>query len=179
MTMMMTVMMIAVSMSRITFAFPPQRLLLVTSQSNSIYSSIRRPLTTSISSVSALLLFQQRGGDTYSNSDHSYTSAKSFIQNTVPGTSTSSSSRSFLSSSKSKVIRQMSVATTEVRVDDGTTLSSTTSNMNHDSKLTSLRALMKERNIDIYLIPSDDPHLSGKGHFVTLISFSCVGMIWA
>lgn len=53
-----------------------------------------------------------------------------------------------------------STTTTEVRVDDGTTLSSSTSNMNHDSKLTSLRALMKDRNIDIYLIPSDDPHLS-------------------
>jgi hypothetical protein len=30
-----------------------------------------------------------------------------------------------------------------------------------DEKLRALRQLMKDRNIDVYLIPSDDPHLSG------------------
>ena len=30
------------------------------------------------------------------------------------------------------------------------------------SKLEALRAKMKELDLDIYLIPSDDPHLSGK-----------------
>jgi hypothetical protein len=28
-------------------------------------------------------------------------------------------------------------------------------------KLESLRARMKELNLDVYLVPSDDPHLSG------------------
>jgi hypothetical protein len=29
------------------------------------------------------------------------------------------------------------------------------------TKLTGLRALMEERDLDVYLIPTDDPHLSG------------------
>ena len=60
-------------------------------------------------------------------------------------------------------------ATTEVVVMNDTINTTTTS-----SKLTSLRALMKDRNIDIYLIPSDDPHLSGTDHFVCRLS-RCVG----
>jgi hypothetical protein len=30
------------------------------------------------------------------------------------------------------------------------------------SKLEALRSKMKELNLDVYLVPSDDPHLSGK-----------------
>jgi hypothetical protein len=52
-------------------------------------------------------------------------------------------------------------ATTESLLNDAT-IASSSNNKYDDSKLVSLRALMKERNIDVYLIPSDDPHLSGK-----------------
>jgi hypothetical protein len=40
------------------------------------------------------------------------------------------------------------------------TASATT--MTPGSKLEALRQKMKELNLDVYLIPSDDPHLSGK-----------------
>jgi hypothetical protein len=30
------------------------------------------------------------------------------------------------------------------------------------SKLDALRSKMKELDLDVYLVPSDDPHLSGK-----------------
>ena len=38
----------------------------------------------------------------------------------------------------------------------------TTVAMTPASKLEALRSKMKELNLDVYLIPSDDPHLSGK-----------------
>jgi hypothetical protein len=51
-----------------------------------------------------------------------------------------------------------SVTMTATTTED--TASSTT--MTPASKLEALRQKMKELNLDVYLIPSDDPHLSGK-----------------
>ena len=43
-----------------------------------------------------------------------------------------------------------------------TTSSTTAITMTPADKLQALRARMKELEIDVYLVPSDDPHLSGK-----------------
>ena len=151
---------------RITFAFPPK---LVVSPSKLIYSSIRRPLTTSPSSSSLVVLQQQRGGGG-ANSDTTIsatTSSNTFSRRTP----SSDNNRSFLFASQTKLMSQMS-ASSDVLVDGlpTTTASSSSSNSNNDeSKLTSLRALMKERNVDIYLVPSDDPHLSGKERYEVYI----------
>jgi hypothetical protein len=40
-------------------------------------------------------------------------------------------------------------------------ISTAASSMTPAAKLTALRARMKELNLDVYLVPSDDPHLSG------------------
>jgi hypothetical protein len=37
----------------------------------------------------------------------------------------------------------------------------TGSNMSAGEKLVALRSRMKELDLDVYLVPSDDPHLSG------------------
>jgi hypothetical protein len=44
----------------------------------------------------------------------------------------------------------------------GTADTASATNMTPASKLEALREKMKELNLDVYLIPSDDPHLSGK-----------------
>lgn len=40
------------------------------------------------------------------------------------------------------------------------------------AKLDALRSKMKELNLDVYLVPSDDPHLSGKRHDVAVVFVS-------
>ena len=49
----------------------------------------------------------------------------------------------------------MSTTTTDADTTDAVT-------MTPASKLEALRSKMKELNLDVYLVPSDDPHLSGK-----------------
>ena len=142
--MMITTMVIGMTMvSRITNAFPPN----VRPKSMLTYSSLRRPLCTSKS-----LLVQQRGGGGRLNSN---TNRNAVVSNTA--------SSAFIKRTRGRsVINQMSTAT-DVLVDDvSNTAPLDTSTSNNDSNISLLRALMKERNIDIYLIPSDDPHLSGK-----------------
>jgi hypothetical protein len=55
----------------------------------------------------------------------------------------------------------LTMSTTAVE-SDTTTTAATTDSMTPASKLEALRSKMKELNLDVYLIPSDDPHLSGK-----------------
>ena len=105
-----------------------------------IYSSIRRPLRT----------WLHRGG------------ATSFLPTTIttttsPSILSSSSSLSLSSSSSSSTTMSQMVSSATDAIVPTTTTTTASSN-----KLTILRDLMKERNIDVYLIPSDDPHLSGK-----------------
>jgi hypothetical protein len=56
--------------------------------------------------------------------------------------------------------------TTERTMSSSTTTdvdaTATTVSMTPASKLEALRSKMKELNLDVYLVPSDDPHLSGK-----------------
>ena len=149
---------------RITFAFPPK---LVVSPSKLIYSSIRRPLATSASSSLVVLQQQRGGGGANSDTTISATTSSNTFSRRTPS---SDNNRSFLFASQTKLMSQMS-ASSDVLVDGlpTTTASSSSSNSNNDeSKLTSLRALMKERNVDIYLVPSDDPHLSGKERYERL-----------
>ena len=54
---------------------------------------------------------------------------------------------------RSHVLKQSSASSVD------TTMASST--MTAAEKLSELRKLMKEHSVDIYLVPSDDPHLSG------------------
>jgi hypothetical protein len=57
----------------------------------------------------------------------------------------------------------VATTTTSVTMTATTTAdTASTTTMTPGSKLEALRQKMKELNLDVYLIPSDDPHLSGK-----------------
>lgn len=45
----------------------------------------------------------------------------------------------------------------------------TTRNMTPASKLAALRSNMEELNLDVYIIPSDDPHLSGQSQIYAVV----------
>lgn len=142
--MMMAMVIIGLTMmSRIANAFPPNVPKLM-----STYSSIRRPFRTSTS-----LLFQLKRGGGGSNSNNYYTASNAIS----PTTSNTFIKRTPV---RSSVTSQMSTAS-DVLLDGVSNTATVATKSNDDSKLSSLRTLMKERNIDIYLIPSDDPHLSG------------------
>jgi hypothetical protein len=59
---------------------------------------------------------------------------------------------------RSKTTRIMSTTTDETSVVDAVDEATSRAQM----KLSSLRRIMNDRDVDVYLIPSDDPHLSGK-----------------
>ena len=114
------------------------------------YSSIRRPFRT----------WWHRGGAT-------------FLPH--PTTITTTTSRSILSSSSSSLSSSSSSSTTMSQmVSSATDAIVPTTTTTSSNKLTVLRDLMKERNIDVYLIPSDDPHLSGKVRLDVLCVMSLV-----
>ena len=75
------------------------------------------------------------------------------------------SSASLLPSAKigQYVRRTMALSSTSTDVSDKAAAAlSSTADMTPASKLEALRAKMKELNLDVYIIPSDDPHLSGE-----------------
>jgi hypothetical protein len=74
----------------------------------------------------------------------SFHSSTNWLQQLRGGSTSSSSSSSVLSMS----------TTAEAPVKTG-------SNMSAGEKLDALRSRMKELDLDVYLVPSDDPHLSG------------------
>jgi hypothetical protein len=99
----------------------------------------------------------QRGGDT--------DTSNCYIRSTIP--TAPQRTTSFVSSTTS---RRMSTSATAVETgveNDSAVITDTVNTQevvddsNAEHKLRLLRSLMKERNIDVYLIPSDDPHLSG------------------
>jgi hypothetical protein len=78
----------------------------------------------------------------------------------------SSNNRSNLGQKQKKnFISSVASTTSSIGTEDVAAMeeSITTAAMISDAarKLSALRALMKERDLDIYLIPTDDPHLSG------------------
>jgi hypothetical protein len=54
------------------------------------------------------------------------------------------------------------MTTTTIATESSELASTTTDSMTPAAKLEALRAKMKELNLDVFIIPSDDPHLSGK-----------------
>jgi hypothetical protein len=53
----------------------------------------------------------------------------------------------------------------------------TGANMSAGDKLDALRSRMKELDLDVYLVPSDDPHLSGTWSGVKLSCFYCYSIV--
>ena len=81
------------------------------------------------------------------------------------GAFSTSGLRELLSMPSSTIFRRsgrqtMAASTTTTDVTEGSASSSAA--MTPAEKLEALRAKMKELNLDVYIIPSDDPHLSGE-----------------
>lgn len=65
-------------------------------------------------------------------------------------------------SSQSKSTSTRSTMTSSTATDNDTDQATVSTMMSSAEKLEVLRAKMKELELDVYLVPSDDPHLSGK-----------------
>ena len=76
--------------------------------------------------------------------------------------STSSSNKSGIKNLSSTTSTSLSSSTTTSQTQEDSVTMLTDNDTTPASKLEALRSKMKELDLDCYIIPSDDPHLSGK-----------------